>query len=318
MKILIASSIDQNAIDKLREHHDVVCAFNAPKDTLQSRIADREVLVFRSGVQIDAEVMVCAPDLRLLVRAGCGLDNLDLNYVRQHNLKLIRIPGPGAQAVAEMAFALMLALGRRVLEADRLLRQGRWAKNEMKGYLLKDKTLGIVGCGNIGTRVGQLGAALGMHPIGCVEHPSPKIAAKLHEQGIALKDFHQVLRQADFLSINVPLQQSTRYLINEETLALMKPGAYLVNLARGGVVDEAALLKTLTEGKLRGAALDVHEKEGEGKISPLAGLPNVILTPHIGAMAVDSQHEIGRLLIGIIESYVADHAKFAAAEDLVM
>jgi phosphoglycerate dehydrogenase-like enzyme len=303
MNILIASSIDPDAIEKLRSRHDVICAFNASPEVLKSHLRDRQALIFRSGVQINAEVLACAPDLKLIVRAGSGLDNIDLDYIRQHEIKMTRIPGPGAQAVAEMAFALMLALARRLFEAEHLWRQGRWAKYELQGFLLSGKVLGIVGCGNIGSRVGQLGAAWGMHPVGCIENPSAKESARLREKGIQPQALREVLSQADFVSIHVPLQNSTRNLINAEALALMKPGAFLVNLARGGVVDEKALYHALTTGRLRGAALDVHEKEGEGIISPFAELPNTILTPHIGAMTIDSQREIGRIVVQMIDSF---------------
>ena len=301
VKLILASSIYPDAVEKLQQEHDVVCAFNAKDDVLKSLIQDREVLIFRSGVNISAEVMGSAPDLKLLIRAGNGMDNLDSKYVEEHGIRFVRIPEPGARAVAEMSFALMLALARRILEADRLTRQGKWAKSEMTGYLLTEKVLGIVGAGNIGSRVGQLGAAWGMIPIGCVEHPSPAAAARLAEKGIRLTDFAEVVSTADFVCIHVPLQASTRNLIDAAALAQMKPGAFLVNLARGGVVDEEALYQAMTNGgSLRGAALDVHKQEGDGKISPLAGLPNVILTPHIGAMTFDSQREIGRRVVEIL------------------
>lgn len=318
MKLLFASSIDPETIAQLRGRHDVVCAFNGSEEVLQQKIADREVLIFRSGVQISAAVMACAPHLRLLIRAGSGVDNVDLEYLKNRQLKFVRIPGPGAQAVAEMAFALMLALARRLFEADGLWRRGRWAKNDLAGYNLAGKTLGIVGCGNIGTRVGDLGVAWGMRVLGCVEHASPKVAAQLDKHKIALKDFREILPEADFLSLHVPLQHSTRGLINADTLAQMKTGAYLINLARGGVVNEADLLQALQAGKLRGAALDVHEREGEGKVSPLADLPNVILTPHIGAMTVDSQREIGKLVVQTLQRFQAEDAVFAKDEHLIL
>lgn len=300
MNILIASSICPQALDSLRQRHNVKCAFNADQGTLKSLIEDCEALVFRSGVSITADVMACAPCLRLLVRAGSGLDNLDLEYTRSRGLTLVRIPQPGAQAVAEMAFALMLAMARQLLEADRLLRRGRWVKHELNGFLLSGKTLGIIGAGNIGTRVGQMGVAWGMKVVGCVEEPIAAKSAELSQQSIRLAGIDDVMRSADFLSIHVPLQESTRNLINATTLSLMKPGAFLVNLARGGVADEAALYDALTaNGGLAGAALDVHEQEGEGKISPLAKLSNVVLTPHIGAMTIDSQRDIGRRILDV-------------------
>lgn len=319
MKILIASSIDADTITKLREHHDVVCDFHAKTETLPALLKDREVLIFRSGISITAAVMASAPHLKLLVRAGSGFDNIDMDYVQAHNLELFRIPEPGAKAVAEMSFALMLTLARNILEADRLTKQGRWAKNELTGYALTGRTLGIVGAGNIGSRVGELGVAWGMRVIGCVANPSAKALSSLHEKGIRLTTFDEVIETADYVSLHVPLSDSTRNMINADVLERMKPGAFLINLARGGVVDELALYKALTEGHLRGAGMDVHKAEGEGKISPLAGLSNVILTPHIGAGTFDAQREIGERIVEIIETFVAEHAKKGhVAEPVVM
>ena len=319
MKILIASSIFPEAIEKLREEHDVICAFGAAEEVLKSLIEDCDVLIFRSGVQITTDVLKRAHKLKLILRAGSGIDNIDLEYVLQKGIRLIRIPGPGARAVAEMSFGLMLALARNLLVADHLTRQGRWAKHELTGHALKGKVLGIVGAGNIGSLVGQLGIAWGMSVVGCVERPTPLIADRLREKGIRLTGCDEVLAEADFVSLHVPLKASTRNLIDARALALMKRGAFLINLARGGVVDEAALYQALMEGHLRGAALDVHAAEGEGKISPLAGLDNVILTPHIGAGTFDSQREIGEIVIQSIDSFLIEETapELATQRELV-
>jgi len=248
-----------------------------------------------------------APNLRLVIRAGSGTDNLDLDYIKRRGLKLERIPEPGAFAVAELSIAFMISLARNVLHVDRLLRKGRWTKYEFTGYLLGSKVLGIIGAGNIGSRVGELAAALGMKVIGCVKNPSPDKAEKLAGKGIQLKDCSEVISTADFLSLHVPLNESTRNLINADVLSTMKPGSFLINLSRGGVVNEQDLYKALTEdGKLRGAAMDVHEFEGEGCISPLASLPNVILTPHVGAQTHDTQFQIGLRILEIIDSFEKD------------
>ncbi|UCC50296.1 MAG: hydroxyacid dehydrogenase [Anaerolineaceae bacterium] len=308
MRILIASSIYPDAIERLREEHDVVCAFNAKEDVLKDVIVDREVIILRSGVQITAEVMACAPDLKLLLRAGSGFDNIDVDYVNKRGLHLVRIPGPGAKAVAEMSFTFMLALARNLLEADHLTRQGRWAKQQLTGELLTGKRLGIVGAGNIGTQVGKLGVAWGMEVIGCVEPATPEEAARLKAEGIRMTDIEEVLSTSDFITLHVPLNEFTRNLINAQELAMVKPGAYLINLARGGVVNEQALHAALSEGRLAGAGVDVHENEGEGKVSPLAELPNVILTPHIGAGTIDSQREIGDIVINTIRDFEAELA----------
>lgn len=309
MKILIASSVDASAVDRIRRVHDVRLALKVTPAQLVDAIRDREALIFRSGVQITAEIMANAPDLRLLIRAGSGIDNLDLDYVRQRNMVLYRIPEPGARAVAEMCFAFMLAMSRRLWEADRLTRQGRWAKSELTGYLLHRKVLGIIGAGNIGSRVGEMGHAWGMKVLGCVEPGSPVDEQEMRAKGITITNLEEVVSSADYLSIHVPFQTSTRNLIGADVLSKMKAGSFLINLARGGVVDEKALYRELaTPGRLRAAALDVHQEEGEGKISPLADLPNVILTPHIGAETVDTKREIGEKIIQIIDSFCASPA----------
>jgi len=308
MKVLIASLIDVEAIDRLEKEHEVIRAFhNVSEENLRTLISDCDALVFRSGVKVDADLMACAPRLRLLVRAGSGLDNLDVTYAQQRKVELVRIPQPSARAVAEMAFSFMLALSRHLLDADRSMRQGRWEKHALTGYLLQGKTLGVVGLGNTGSCVAEMGVAWGMQVIGCVQHPSPERTAMFSEKGIRLVDFNEVVADADYLSIHVPLKENTRKLMDEATLGRMKPGAYLLNLARGGIVDEQALYVSLTNGGgLRGAALDVHEREGTGMLSPLAELDNVILTPHIGAMAIDAQREIGRKVLEVIGFFAAN------------
>jgi D-3-phosphoglycerate dehydrogenase len=264
-------------------------------------VRDAEILVVRSGVQVSAELLERAPSLRLLVRAGSGLDNIDLDAVRARGISFTHIPEPGAQAVAELAFAFMLALSRSLIQADRSRREGRWAKYELEGFLLRGKTLGIVGVGNIGSRVGEMGVAWGMNVIGCDKRRSRERERVLLERGIRLIGLDRVVSESDYLSIHVPLKASTRRLIGPEEIRRMKPGAILVNLARGGVVDEHALAEALEAGRLGGVALDVHEREGEGELSPLAGFDNVILTPHIGAMAVDTQMEIGRRIVQLVQ-----------------
>ena len=309
MNILLASSISKHAIEKLNENHDVICAFNAPEDKLISLVKDRDLIIFRSGVQISAKVMGAAPNLKYLVRAGSGLDNLDVEYSKQRGIELVRIPEPGAKAVAELSFAFMLALSRNLLYADKEWKQGHWVKSELKSYLIRGKVLGIVGAGNIGSLVGEMGSVWGMTVLGCVadEENTPENEAFLKSKGVKLTTFEEVLSNADYLTVHTPLDDTTRNLIGKKELKLMKPGSYLLSLARGGVVNEKALLEELTEGdRLRGVGLDVHENEGEGKISPFASLPNVVLTPHVCAQTLDSQREIGDRVLESVEQFEAN------------
>ncbi len=307
MKVLIASSIAREALEELGADHDLVLAVGADELDLAERIADCEALVFRSGVEISAKVLEAATSLRLIIRAGSGYDNIDLEHLASMRVRFVRIPGPGAMAVAELAFAHMLALARRLRWADQEWRRGHWVKQQAHGRLLTGRTLGIVGAGNIGQRTGALGAAWGMTVTGCVEHPDPDIAARLAGLGIRLTGLDEVLQSSDFVSVHVPLQPSTRNLIDARAIASMRQGAILVNLARGGVVDEVALREALESGHLAGAGLDVHSAEGDGAISPLADREDVLLTPHIGAATIDTQREIGRLIVESIRRPPADH-----------
>ncbi len=304
MRILVASSIDETAIDELRKLHDVKCKFNADAEALKELITDREVLIFRSGVQITSEIMACAPELKLIIRAGCGLDNVDVPYARGRGIELHTIPQPASFSVSEMTFALMLGVARRLLEADESRRAGRWLKNQLNGRLLYGKTLGIVGMGNIGSRVGELGLGFGMRVLGCVEHPTDERALAFKEKKLELTSFERVVSEADFLTIHVPKKPSTQKLINAEVLARMKRDSILVNIARGGVVDEQALFRELSNGrKLLGAGIDVHEAEGEGKLSPFREMKNVILTPHIGSMTVDTYKDMGQRILAIFNDF---------------
>lgn len=306
MKVLVVSPLDPSALDRLRALHDVRQAVNPNLADFRSAIADRQVVAVRSGVMISGEVMSAAPDLRLIVRAGSGLDNIDLDHARSRCIRVVRIPGMSAQPVAEMTFALLLALARNVVTADRQLRQGHWPKADLGGPLLRGKTLGVVGAGNIGGLVGEMAAAWGLRVLGCVGHPNDRVRRSLAARGITLTDVDTVVADSDVVTLHVPLDESTRHLVDSEVLDRMRPGSLLVNMARGGVVDEKALLEALTHGRtVAGAALDVHETEGEGTVSPLADLDNVVLTPHIGAMALDSQRLIGERVIELVDAFEA-------------
>ncbi len=301
MKVLLASKVEPEIVEAMSVMHEPVVRFGGDEDSLCEAIAGCQALVFRSGVQITSRVIEAGTDLQVVIRAGSGFDNVDLDALRRRGLRFIRIPGPGAKAVAELSFAMMLALARQLLWADSQWRAGHWVKSGAEGRLLTGRVLGVVGAGNIGSRVGHLGSAWDMEVLGCVEHPTAQAADRLASRGMALTDFESVMSKSDFVSVHVPLQDSTRGLIDAAAIALMKRDAFLLNLGRGGVVVESALLDALVGGRIAGAALDVHEVEGEGNRSPLAGLDNVILTPHIGASTSDSQRQIGEIVLSILE-----------------
>lgn len=300
-RILLLSSIDPSAVAELSRRHDVIDGSNRLLAQLAGPIAGADCVVVRSGTAVDAALLGRATRLRLVIRAGSGTDNLDLAIMRRRHIRVETIPGPGAAAVAEMTIALMLALLRNVVAADRSLRAGEWRKPDLTGAALDGKTLGIVGAGNIGTRVGRLASALGMRPIACVERPSPRAHRRLAAAGIRLTDCEEVISASEVVSLHVPLTARTRSMIDADALATMRRGTYLINLARGGVLDEHALRAALDSGHLAGAALDVHEVEGPGFRSPLADAPNVVLTPHIGAGTHEAQREIGRRVVTLVD-----------------
>lgn len=309
MRILVACPLDRRALERLSRDHTVDLCPQPSAAELARRIRDQDALVVRSGVPVTSPVLGAAPELRLIVRAGSGVDQIDVAEVHRRGIELVRIPHPGARAAAELSFGLMLALARHLIPLDDQLRRGRWAKHDFEGVLLSGRTLGVVGVGAVGSRVGRLGAAWGMRVLGCVGHPDAGTSARLRRLGIEHASFQEVMEQADFLSLHVPLRESTRGLVDEEVLAQVKCGSFLVNTARAGVVDARALYHALRSGRrLRGAALDVHEHEGTGGLSPLRHLPNVILTPHVSAMTRESQREIGAELVRVVEAFAARDA----------
>lgn len=301
MKILLASPIDPAAHERLQSRHDVRRLNGAD---LRTAGADREVVVLRSGVLLSEDVLDAAESLRLVVRAGSGVDNIDLDCARRRGIRVVRVPGMSAPPVAEFTFALLLSLARKVSLADRLVRAGHWPKPDLGGPLLRGKVLGLVGAGNIGGVVGEMAAAWGMTVLGCVAHPCDAVAESLARRGIRLCDFDEVVTAADFVTLHVPLDESTHHMVDAAVLERMRPGSLLVNVARGGVVDEKALYEALVDrSTVVGAALDVHENEGEGTVPALAELPNVVLTPHIGAMALDSQRLIGERVVDLVHAF---------------
>lgn len=303
MKIFLASPIAEPAVQRLRDEHDVVSGID-DHDRWPELLEDREAIIFRSGVTISAPMMQMAPKLELAIRAGSGFDNIDLEHCRQRGIRVVRVPGPSAQAVAEFTFGLIMALSRRICEADAHVRDARWPKHELGGRLIAGKVLGVVGAGRIGRRVGEIGALLGMRVLACVERPAVEPQLVLAAKGIALSDFDSVIEQADVVSVHTPLNDATRRLIDADVIGRMKRGALLVNTSRGGVVDEAAVEAALRDGRLGGVAFDVHEREGDGVMSALARHPNVVLTPHIGGMAVEAQQMIGDRAALLIAAHV--------------
>jgi D-3-phosphoglycerate dehydrogenase len=256
-----------------------------PEQILE-KISSFNIIIVRSRTTITKEMINKADNCKIIARVGVGLDNVDQETAKIKNIRVINAVEGAMNAVAELVLGLMLSLARQTARADRAIRNEQWLKKELMGTELRGKYLGIVGLGNIGKRLGRLARALNMNIIGYDVIPIDEEFAK--EVGLMKADLNTLLQSSDYVSIHVPLLDSTYHLLDAEKMATMKKTAKIINTSRGGVIDEDALYNALKNGTLGGAALDVFEKEPAIR-HKLAELDNVILTPHIGAQTKEAQ-----------------------------
>lgn len=289
-KVLVTDSIHEEALADLKAHYDVTSEGLSPEDLL-ARIEGFDALIVRSRTKVTRQVLEAGTRLRVVGRAGVGVDNIDLATATERGVLVVNAPAGSTQSVAELTVGLMLALARRIPAADRSVKAGRWEKGALRGVELAGKVLGLVGSGRIGGTVAGICQALGMSVIAYDPYLPPEAA---RERGIRLTDLEEVLQSGDVVSIHAALTEETRHMIGEPELALMKRTAYLVNCARGAIVDEAALAESLRRGVIAGAGLDVYEAEPPAG-SPLLALDNVVLTPHVAASTADAQRKAGLL-----------------------
>ncbi|MEM4579221.1 MAG: D-2-hydroxyacid dehydrogenase, partial [Thermosphaera sp.] len=261
------------------------------EEQLATMIKGYDVLIVRSKPLVTRKVIESADNLKVIARAGVGLDNIDVEAAKQKGIALINAPESSTLSVAELAIALMLAVARKIAYSDRRMREGYWAKKEAMGVELSGKTIGIIGAGRIGSAVARIARyGFNMHVLYHDVRCSEELNRELGAECVSLEE---VLRRSDVVSIHVPLLPETKYLINEERLKLMKKTAILINTSRGAVIDTKALVKALREGWIAGAGLDVFEEEPLPKDHPLLSLDNVVLTPHIGASTREAQEKAG-------------------------
>jgi len=255
-------------------------------DQIKEKIGQFNIVIVRSRTKLTKELIEKADNCKIIARVGVGLDNIDQDAAKAKNIRVINAVEGAMTAVAELVLGLMLSLARQIPRGDRAIRNGQWLKKELKGTELKGKYLGIVGCGNIGRRLGRLAKGLHMNIIGFDVIPIDEEFSK--DVGLMKADLDTLLQSSDYISLHVPLLDSTHHMINKEKLSLMKNTAKIINTSRGGVIDEDALYDALKNGNLGGAALDVFENEPATN-SKLTTLDNVILTPHIGAQTKEAQ-----------------------------
>ena len=256
-----------------------------PEQILE-KIENFEVIIVRSRTKITQDMIEKANKCQIIARVGVGLDNIDQAAAKEKNIRVINAVEGAMNAVAELVIGLMLSLAREIPRADREVRNGNWIKKELMGTELRGKYLGIVGLGNIGKRLGRLARALNMNIIGYDVVPIDEEFSS--EVGLMKADLGTLLASSDYVSLHVPLLDSTKHLINAEKMSTMKNTSRIINTSRGGVIDEEALYEFLKDGKLGGAALDVFEVE-PATSNKLASLPNFISTPHMGAQTKEAQ-----------------------------
>lgn len=299
-RVLICDPIADAGIEMLQEHADVDVKTDLAPSRLLNVIADYDALVVRSATKVTADVINHGINLKVIARAGAGLDNVDVAAAQAKGIQVVNSPDANTVAVAEHTMSLLLSLARRVPRADSSLKEGKWEKKKFMGTGLAGKTLGIVGFGRIGREVAIRAQAFGMKILVNQRRPTPELNLVASVEAVDLED---LLQRSDFVSLHVPLKPETEKMIGARQLALMKPTAYLINTARGDIIDESALLEALNEDRIAGAALDVFVEEPTGE-SALVQHERVIATPHIAASTEDAQQAAAVSVAGqIIEIF---------------
>lgn len=289
-RVLVADALQAVGVDALRKHGlDVDVAGSLDEGALIARIGEYEGLIVRSATRVTRAVIAAAPRLEVIGRAGAGVDTIDVEAATERGIIVMNTPGGNTTAVAEHTLALLLALARRVPVADASLKAGRWEKNRLQGVELLGKTLGILGLGRVGGEVARRALGFRMQVLAYDPYLTREAAERL---GVDSVELDELLARSDFITIHTPLTGDTRHLIGEAELARMKPGVRLINCARGGIIDEAALARALEAGHVGGAGIDVFEQEPPPADHPLLRFEQVVLTPHLGAATDEAQSAV--------------------------
>ncbi len=299
-KVYVTRELPTAALDLLAEAATVRVwpdELPPPPEVLLAEAADADALLTLLTDRIDAAIMAAAPRLRVISNMAVGYDNIDVEEANRRGILVTNTPGILIKTTADFAFALLLAAARRVVEADRYTRQGRWktwGPQVLLGQDVYEATLGVVGLGGVGLEVAKRGRGFGMRVLYCDSTRRPK---EERRYGLAYVELDQLLAESDFISLHTPLIPETHHLVGERELALMKPTAVLVNTARGPIVDQRALWRSLKERRIAAAAIDVSEQEPIASDDPLLGLDNIIITPHIASASVATRLGMARMAV---------------------
>jgi D-3-phosphoglycerate dehydrogenase len=308
VRVLVAEPLATEGLELLKTEHEVNYRPELSRDEFLALLPDYDALIVRSGVKVDAQAIAAGAQLRVVGRAGVGVDNIDVAAATAAGILVVNAPTANTIAAAELTVGLIYALSRHIPQAEASLRRGEWRRADFVGTELRGKTLGIVGLGKIGMAVAQRARAMEMTLVGSDPYVSAEVAA---EHGIELIEMDDVLRRADVVTVHVPLLAETRGMIGPEQLGLMRPTAFVINVARGGVIDEAALAEALRDGRIGGAAIDVYAHEPPHD-SPLLDAPNTVLTPHLGASTREAQTKAGvEVAEQVLDALAGREARYA-------
>ena len=288
MKILISDKLAQEGIDILKavDGFEVDCQYGLKPEELKKIIKDYDALIIRSGTKATADILAAADKLKVIGRAGVGLDNVDLKAATQKGIVAMNTPAGNTTSTAEQTMSLILALSRNIPQACASLKSGKWERSKFSGVELHGKTLGVIGLGRIGSTVAGMAKAFGMNILAYDPYLSMEVASKL---GVQIAEFDQILKESDYITIHTPKSAETKQMISDDQFKMMKKTVRLINCARGGIIDEAALVRALEEKRIAGCALDVYEKEPPPAESPLFKFDNCVATPHLGASTSEAQ-----------------------------
>jgi len=302
-KILVCDPISDSGIDVFKKHPDrfsIESKLKLPPEDLKKAVADVDAIIVRSETRITAEVLEAAKKVRIVGRAGVGVDNIDVAAASKKGVIVVNVPGGNTISAAEHTMALLLSLSRNVPQANASVKAGEWKRSQFTGTELLGKTLGLLGMGRIGREVAKRCQSFGMSVVGYDPFASEEYAKTFN---IKLATLEEIYAQADFITVHVPLNDSTKHLFNAKTLAKLKPGVRLINCARGGIIDEQALADAVKSGHVKGAAIDVFEQEPPAKDNPLMGVPGIIVTPHLGASTEEAQVKVAQEMAETLRDY---------------
>ena len=289
-RVLVTDRVSEDGIEMLRTEADVDVRFGISPAELLEIIPNYEALVVRSETKVTADILAAGRNLVVVGRAGVGVDNIDVDAATRHGVIVVNAPAAITVATAEHTVGLMIALARHIPAGDASLKAGRWDRSKLVGVELRGKTLGIIGLGRIGSQVARVARAMEMNVIGFDPGIGPERFANL---GVGVATLEEVLRQSDFITLHAILPPGSRHLLDDAQFAMLKPGARLINVARGSLINETALLNALNSGAVGGAALDVYAQEPVPADSELTHHPKVVATPHLGASAAEAQERVG-------------------------